>query len=97
MILQNRELNENSSIQNRSLSSSRNGENWNGTFKSTQNQSEQIQILKNQLNELRKYCAKLEIQAAGEVIQQNPKNSMVFMEQEKMFTDQVQFYKEKNS
>lgn len=41
MILQNRELNENSSIHNRSLSSSRNDEkNWNGTFKNNQNQSE---------------------------------------------------------
>ena len=73
MIIENKEISENSNFQNnpshKKTSSLRGGENWSGTFKfggETQNDYEDVKSLKKQLNDLRRYCARLEVQIGGE-------------------------------
>lgn len=41
---------------------------------------------------MRKYCAKLEVEAEGETARINPKHSIVFMEQEKTYNGKIEFY-----
>ena len=87
MIIKNRELNEETS---RGFGS--NIENWNNTFSGSsahKNYEEEIRSLKNQLQELRKYCVKLEVEAEGETAKLNPKHSIVFIEQEKTYNDKI--------
>lgn len=77
MIVKNKQLN------GRGFGS--NIENWNGQQLSNQASEEQIKNLKGQIQELRKYISKLEVEAAGETIRYNPRNEVVSSEQEKTY------------
>jgi hypothetical protein len=53
---------------------------------------DQIKTLKAQVQELRKYIAKLEVETAGESVRYNPRSEVIMKEQERTYNERLDFY-----